>query len=306
MNLVWIEDLLAIAESQSLTEAAARRHVTQPAFSRRIRAIEEHLGVTLIDRSRRPARPIGAVLERVDLFRKLASGLRQLPRDLAASGAPADRRVVIACQHALSISVAPGLAKRVLESVDGATVRLRSANRDECVALLMTRQAHLLVALETDDLPVVADEDFVEKEHLADERLVAVAAPGSAAAVWSVDSPFDLPLIAYPDSVFLGAVMARHVLPSVALRGRHIRVVETALTLAARELAIAGIGAAWIPESLVRKDLDQGRLVHLSAALGGCVLALVVLRLRTPPSRAENIAWEAITRRDAAAPTPIG
>lgn len=306
MNLVWIEDLLAIAESQSLTEAAARRHVTQPAFSRRVRAIEEHLGVTLVDRSRRPVRPTGAVLERVDLFRRLASGLRQLPQDLAASGSLADRRVVIACQHALSISVAPGLARRVLESVEGATVRLRSANRDECLALLMTRQANLLVALETDDLQVVADEDFVEKEHLADECLVAVAAPGSAAAVWTVDSPFDLPLIAYPDSVFLGAVMARRILPSIALRGRHVRVVETALTLAARELAIAGIGAAWIPESLVRQDLDQGRLVHLPGAFEGCVLALVVLRLRTPPSRTEDIAWTAITRRDAAVPMSKG
>lgn len=292
MKLMWIEDLLAIAETRSLTEAAERRNVTQPAFSRRIRAIEEHLGIELVDRSRKPARPIAAVLERVETFRDLAAGLRRLPNDLVASSLTRPR-VAIACQHALSTSFAPELARRVLRAQPDAMVRLRSANREECVALLMTRQAHVLVAFETDDLPIVAAAEFVEKERLAEQPLLPVIRPGKRAASWSADRTFDLPIVAYPDEVFLGQVMARDVLPSIA-EGRYVRVVETALTLAARELALAGIGAAWIPEALVRDDLDDGRLMVLPGDFGRCVMSLVVLRLRTPRPPAEEIAWAAI------------
>ena len=56
MRLEWIEDILAVAENGSFQMACEKRNVSQPAFSRRIRQIEQALGVTLFDRSTRPAR----------------------------------------------------------------------------------------------------------------------------------------------------------------------------------------------------------------------------------------------------------
>jgi DNA-binding transcriptional LysR family regulator len=40
MELIWFEDYLALAETLNFSRAAELRHVTQPAFSRRIRALE--------------------------------------------------------------------------------------------------------------------------------------------------------------------------------------------------------------------------------------------------------------------------
>ena len=57
MDLQTLEDLLALIETGSLSEAAARRYVSQPAFSRRVKAIELSLGRPVIDRSTRPIRP---------------------------------------------------------------------------------------------------------------------------------------------------------------------------------------------------------------------------------------------------------
>lgn len=54
MNLSWLEDFLALAESGNFSRAAERRHMTQPAFSRRIRAFEDWLGVALFDRGSHP------------------------------------------------------------------------------------------------------------------------------------------------------------------------------------------------------------------------------------------------------------
>lgn len=41
MCLEWLEDILGVAETGSFSEAAERRHLTQSAFSRRIRNIED-------------------------------------------------------------------------------------------------------------------------------------------------------------------------------------------------------------------------------------------------------------------------
>lgn len=40
MRLEWPDDILAVAETGSFSEAAERRHLTQSAFSRRIGSIE--------------------------------------------------------------------------------------------------------------------------------------------------------------------------------------------------------------------------------------------------------------------------
>ena len=55
MNLSWLDDFLALAASGNFSRAAEERHMTQPAFSRRIRALEEWLGAELFDRSSQPA-----------------------------------------------------------------------------------------------------------------------------------------------------------------------------------------------------------------------------------------------------------
>jgi hypothetical protein len=51
MELIWFEDYLALAETLNFSRAAEARHVTQPAFSRRIRALEAWIGAELFTRT---------------------------------------------------------------------------------------------------------------------------------------------------------------------------------------------------------------------------------------------------------------
>ncbi|MFM2120437.1 MAG: hypothetical protein RL722_1905, partial [Pseudomonadota bacterium] len=50
MTLVQLRHLVALAETASFSKAAARVHLTQPALSRSIQALEEELGQALVDR----------------------------------------------------------------------------------------------------------------------------------------------------------------------------------------------------------------------------------------------------------------
>ena len=79
LNLSWLDDSLALVESGNFSRAAEERHMTQPAFSRRIRALEEWLGTELFDRSSQPARLTAAG----EWFRNahLASVLRTMALD---------------------------------------------------------------------------------------------------------------------------------------------------------------------------------------------------------------------------------
>jgi DNA-binding transcriptional LysR family regulator len=79
MNFTWLEDFLALAATGNFSRAAQDRHVTQPAFSRRVRALEEWLGVDLFDRSGQPARltPAGVWFE--DMARELLARVDRLP-----------------------------------------------------------------------------------------------------------------------------------------------------------------------------------------------------------------------------------
>ena len=140
MKLEWIDDLIAVAEASTLTEAAARRHVTQPAFTRRVRAIEEHLGVALLDRTRRPVRPTRAVLDRVEEFRALAIQMRRVSDELAAA-THGQNHVALTCQHSLAMSVVPRVVARIRATVPAVALRLRTGNHDLCYSMLITGRA---------------------------------------------------------------------------------------------------------------------------------------------------------------------
>ena len=56
MESKWIEDFLSVAETLNFSRSAKLRNVTQPAFSRRIRALENWLGAELFDRASYPTR----------------------------------------------------------------------------------------------------------------------------------------------------------------------------------------------------------------------------------------------------------
>jgi DNA-binding transcriptional LysR family regulator len=55
MDLQLLRSLLAVADTGSITEAADRIGLTQPALSRRLQQLEEHLGAALLTRGRKGA-----------------------------------------------------------------------------------------------------------------------------------------------------------------------------------------------------------------------------------------------------------
>lgn len=295
MELKWLEDLVALAEAGSLTEAAARRNVTQPAFTRRIKAIEVSLGTEVLDRARKPARILPAISRQLDAMRTLAVDVRRLKQDMQAPEG-ARRQLVIAAQHALTVAHLPAFIARIQDAFPNLTFRLRSANRDECYSLLMTRQANMLVAYETARLPIAPDETLIEKLRIGGDQLVPIGASRHVPVVGRKRSgkptlPDTLKIIAYPRDVFFGALQQQEVLPALSQRHKVTTVCETALVPAVLQLALSGAGIAWVPRRLAADAIARGDLHDLGDALGVVPLDIMAARLRTPRSPLAETLW---------------
>lgn len=89
MNIEDMRALVAVVESGSLSHAAARLHLTQPAITRRLQRLEEALGVTLLDRDQKPARPTEQGLS---VYRACLKVLEATEDLRAAVGQPAQAR----------------------------------------------------------------------------------------------------------------------------------------------------------------------------------------------------------------------
>ena len=107
MELKWLEDFLSLARTGSFSRSAVERHVTQPAFGRRIRALEGWLGVALVDRSTYPTAltPEGRLfLETAEETVRRLHGSRDA---LRARIRPPPRTVSVAALHTLALTVFP-------------------------------------------------------------------------------------------------------------------------------------------------------------------------------------------------------
>lgn len=294
MRLEWLEDILAVAESGSFTEAAERRHLTQSAFSRRIKAVEDALGVELFDRTRKPVHLRPVIAGHKDRIAALVVALRQLMADLRRGDRQGSNRVVIASQHALTATLSPSLIARVGREGYDIQVRLRSANLDECFSMLLSGQADIALAYRLPDEEHPINAQYIETAVIGTDRLIPVVASHRADQVRGRLTQGELDYVAYPDDVFLGRVMTRLVLAQIADLDQLVARAETALTLAAVELASVGVAVAWVPETLARDRIARQMLVDLSETLPGISLDMTAVRLRQSSGSIQKLVWDCL------------
>jgi len=214
MRLEWLEDILAIAQTGSFSGAAERRNLTQSAFSRRIRQIEDYVGVALFDRSRKPVQLRPTTQAQSAQIEQISAALRQLVTDLRRGDRAASNRIVIASQHSLTTSLAPRIIQGIRDGGQDVYVRLRSANLDDCFALLLSRNADLAIVYGLPGSDTFSG-DYLETIDLWSDRLIPVLHPGMAQGLLAGAALSELAYIAYPHEVFFGTILAERVLPAL-------------------------------------------------------------------------------------------
>lgn len=264
MKQQWIEDFLALVEAGSFSGAATLRHVTQPAFSRRIQLLEDWLGIDLVDRRMQPLR-LTAVAERhIPAFRILLRDMNQL-RSRMQSEHNGTARIVLATQHSLTITRLPSLLEHLMDEMQGSVgFSIRSENRDECVALFLRGDADLLLCMEepNDTLYKLLPES--SRLSLGQETLVPLsAADGNGGALHFPRDDRPVNVLAFPPDSFLGRIMYEHRFTALLHHHNVVIVHESVFLAGVKEMLLAGLGMAWLPVSLVERELKCGALVML-------------------------------------------
>lgn len=301
MQLEWLEDILAIAQTGSFSGAAQRRRLTQSAFSRRVKQIEAYIGVELFDRSHKPVVLRPTTLAQRAQIEQLAASLRQLEVDLRRGERITTNRIVIASQHSLTTSLAPKIIQGIQSRGEETYVRLRSANLDECFGLLLSHQADVAIFYVQPDARLGVSDEYLETAIIGFDRLIPVFALDLGER-FGVDrfgqdqfgqegGAAELAYVAYPNDVFFGQVMDQSILPLVAVKALPVPKAETALTLAALEMAVVGAAVAWVPASLAQERIAAGRLVDLSDVLPSCDLQVKAARLHGASGQVEMAFW---------------
>lgn len=301
MELKWLDDYIALIETGSFSAAAARRHVSQPAFSRRIQMLEAWLGVTLIDRTRKPLQFMPLAAAHQAAFRGLAGRIYEFRAQLR-SDALDGAGITIAAQHTLAAAYLPALLARLQRHQPGQRYRIRSENRTDSVAMLMRGQAQVLVTYETAQTGCGIPPAMARRERLGTDELLLVASPGLQAALARLRDGEPVPMLCFPPDSFFGQVVRVDAMPEL-LRRQPVSVrCVSEFAMGLRELALIGQGAAWLPRSLIHDDLRRGRLRALTAFGRSVAMDIVIYVATADGEHAAALAASLAALREPQAP----
>jgi len=275
MELKWLDDYIALIETGSFSAAAARRHVSQPAFSRRIQMLEDWLGVTLIDRQRKPLQFTPVAKDNQQAFRSLVARIYEF-RAVLKSESLDSAGITIAAQHTLAASYVPAFLERLRQLDPDQNFRLRSENRAESLAMLMRGAAEILITYDTPQAPCNVPEQLAQRLVLGHDDLMLVANPALHRRLSRVAQGERVPMLCFPPDSFFGQVVRAEVLPDLMRRQQVVVRCVSEYAMGLRELTLVGQGAAWLPASLIRDDLARRSLLPLRR-LGGSVRMDIVV-----------------------------
>ena len=266
MDHKWLEDFIALARERSFSKAAEQRHVTQPQFSRRIRALELWAGADLVNRSGVPLGLTAAGEELLQVARRAVAGLGDARARIRHAQSASDW-VTLATGRTLSRTTVPAWLAGVKREVGGFRLRIITGSIHDGATALEQGGADFLLSFTHPRLPLLLDEQRFEGLTLGTDELVAVSAPrpdGRPLHALPGTARKPVPALLYAHTLALNQILQDGLarLP----RELHLQpVVESDFAESLHEQALQGAGVAWLPRGLVGGDLKSGRLAAADA-----------------------------------------
>lgn len=285
MDTKWLEDFVSLAETHSFSRSAQLRHVTQPAFSRRIQSLEAWAGTDLVDRSAYPTRltPAGQTLyeQAIEMLHALQA-TRTMLRQQSPTG---QDQIEFAVPHTLAFTFFPAWLSGLRETVGPVKTRLIGLNVHDAVLRLIEGSCDLLITYQHSSQPIQLDAARYEMLSLGQEVLAPYVRPGEDGLPMyrlpgTAEQPW--PQLAYAPGAYLGRVVD-WVLQQGGAVLHPERVYETDMSESLKAMAIAGHGVAFLPASSVQQALRDGQLVRAASPDLPCEARLDIRLYRERP-----------------------
>ena len=290
MDTKWLEDFVSLAQTRSFSRSAQLRHVTQPAFSRRIQALEAWAGVDLVDRSIYPTRltPAGETfLAQANEMLASMQATRNLLRVHQASGSD---MIDFALPHTLAFAFFPHWLLELRRSFPQLKTRLIALNVHDAVLRLTEGHCDLLLAYDHPSQPLQLSPERYEMLTLGQETLAPFSrADSEGRPLWRLpgSGSAQLPFLSYASGAYM-ARLVEHILKAAPQPPRLDVVYETDMAESLKAMALEGHGLAFLPASSVRKEIRARRLAA-AADPGAWQLTMEVRIVRERPESARAV-----------------
>ena len=262
MDHKWLEDFLTLARERNFSKAAVLRHVTQPQFSRRIRALELWAGAELVNRAGVPITltPAGDTLLASS---KVAVNALHDARERIAHMGGGGNWTTLFTGRTLSRTVVPPLLAKVRKQLGDVQLRLMTGSIHDGAIALEQGGADFLLSFAHPRLALALDEQQFEGMTLAHDELVAVSSPlpsGKARHALPGTAARPVKALSFAPQLALAQILQDSLARSKQALHLHV-ITESDFAESLHEQALQGAGMAWLPCGLVAADLKAGRLV---------------------------------------------
>lgn len=257
-GLDLLATFLEVYRTGSLSAAAERLGVSQPAVTGQLARLEEQLGARLFERSRRGAEPTERAVALAAQVGLHVDGLRAAL--VAPDEGPAVRGLVRlgGAAELMTVRVLPALAPLVAQ---GLQVRVTLGLGDELLAALAAGHLDLVVS------SVRPRQDAVVATLLVDEEFLLVGPASLAHTVDLVRLAADpvaalahLPLVAYAEDL---PIVRRYWRSEFGQRPPNVTSLVVPDLRAVLAAVVAGAGVSVLPRYLVAPALEAGQVVQL-------------------------------------------
>lgn len=301
LDLEWLEDFLALAETGNFSRAAEARSIAQPAFSRHIRALEDWVGVELFDRSAHPAALTPAGQRFLPLLETILANLEAARIKARAAHDVAAASLRFAATHVLSLTFFPRWLVGIETRLQMGPIQTMSDSSHACEDLMLQRRVQFVLCHGHPDVPGRLDEAQYPVLRLSGDVLLPVSAPTPTSPgrpLHAIVQQDAVPVLAYSEASGLGRIMRsrmRHLFsegPDAAMP-QGVAVVFTAHhAVLLKTMALEGRGVAWLPESLIADELKAGTLVAAGGSDWSLPVQIRLYRQRAEMSPMAEAVWE--------------
>jgi DNA-binding transcriptional LysR family regulator len=258
VDIGWLESFLALVEHGSFTRAAEAQHISQPAFSRRIRALESWFGEALVDRSTFPVAltPAGAKV-RASAIQTVA-GLGAVRDEIRGRQRTPRDAVRVAVTHSLATTFFTEWWAQCSDQRPMPCVLMPSNTLDGYDALVHGGCDLLLAYADPANPPSVPEIDL-EWIVVATDRLAPYSSVSGQRTAFTLPGTASnpVPVVTHGQGAFLGRVTDR------ILHEQNLflaPIVQSDFTSALAAFVYAGVGVGWLPDYVAAPGVASGTL----------------------------------------------
>lgn len=289
MDIDQIEDFVALARVLNFSRAAQERNMTQPAFSRRIKALEDSIGTPLMARTTRTVALTAAGRAFLPRAESIVRAVRDAKTEALAAAGVEQRGLTLAATHALSYTFVPHWLMKIADPAAIGTLNLVSDSYHACRHLMAQGDVNFFIS-HMDEGNIEGIGAGFTGHVVGQDKLVPLCVPDAdGKPKWQFGD--DAPVLGFAPASGLHDILARH----WARFGKPVFRSKMRSVLAASnlEMAKSGQGIAWLPETLARDAINVGQLVEVGHGQR-VPLAIVIHRPKARMSSHCEAIWQRV------------